>query len=104
MIRLTTLTDAHSIPLHQFFSNSSGGLAPDVLVILQREGLSDHALELQRAMEMLGNPYPRNRDLRHAAMEGFTDAQHDALNGPIRADGAMKSGAGFPRAATDHAA
>lgn len=65
---------------HQFFSNSSGGLAPEVYAVLLRADLPEHAAALQQEMDMLGRPYPRDRMLRNNVMDGFDDAQNAALN------------------------
>lgn len=66
---------------HQFFSNSSGGLAPEAHEALLRLDLHDQAAALKAGMDMLGDPYPRNRTQRSRAIDGFTMAQNDALNG-----------------------
>jgi len=50
--------------LPQFFSNSTGVLAPEAENALRRIGLSNAADALSQAMAVFGSPYPRDRGAR----------------------------------------
>jgi Domain of unknown function (DUF4375) len=50
--------------VHQFFSNSSGNLAPDVATALREAGLPKHAEAVEAGMAMFGSPYPVDRKRR----------------------------------------
>lgn len=56
--------------VHQFFFNSSGQYAPDVVDALREIGLSKHADVVQRGIDMFGKPYqtdtPQRRQLHFA--------------------------------------
>jgi hypothetical protein len=47
--------------LHQFFSNSTGVLAPEALEAFRAMGLAEWADILAEAMRFFGSPYPRER-------------------------------------------
>ena len=69
--------------VHQFFFNSSGALAPDVVLALREAGLPKHAAAVQRGIDMFRSPYPRNTEKRRAqyfAQSGTTPFD-EALNG-----------------------
>lgn len=51
--------------VHQFFSNSSGDFAVEVVATMRDVGLPRHAAALQRSVDMFEKPYPSNRDVRH---------------------------------------
>nr|WP_315481876.1 DUF4375 domain-containing protein [uncultured Undibacterium sp.] len=48
----------------QFFSNSTGVLAPEALIALKRIGLDDAAEITEACMTFFGEEYPRDRDTR----------------------------------------
>ncbi len=73
------LAEAYNGSVHQFFTNSSGTMAPQVRDALLRMGLPDHAAAVQSGMDLIGNPYPRGTDQRRAVMAGFTEAQDSFL-------------------------
>jgi Domain of unknown function (DUF4375) len=50
--------------LHQFFSNTTGLLAPEAVDGFRAIGASVWADILAEAMEMFGSPYPRVREVR----------------------------------------
>ncbi len=50
--------------IHQFFSNSSGDWAPDVVEAFEAVGLPKHAKALQKGIDMFDAPYPTDRDER----------------------------------------
>jgi hypothetical protein len=49
---------------HQFFSNTTGLLAPEALDSFKAIGATVWAELLAQAMKHFGTPYPRSRDLR----------------------------------------
>jgi hypothetical protein len=49
---------------HQFFSNSTGVLAPEALAAFRAMGLTEWAAILEEAMRFFGEPYPRERGAR----------------------------------------
>src|SRR5262245_6128937 len=49
---------------HQFFSNSTGVLAPEALEAFRAIGLSEWAGVLDEAVAFFGNPYPREQARR----------------------------------------
>jgi hypothetical protein len=49
---------------HQFFSNTTGLLAPEALEAFRAIGAVEWAEILAEAMKYFGTPYPRNRDER----------------------------------------
>ena len=53
---------------YQFFSNSTGILAPEALAGYRAIGLAEWAEILAVAMEFFGNPYPRDRGDRDALL------------------------------------
>ncbi|MBV8837559.1 MAG: DUF4375 domain-containing protein [Alphaproteobacteria bacterium] len=50
--------------VHQFFYNSTGDLAPEVLAAMVELGLEPQAEIFRRALAMLGEPYIRDNALR----------------------------------------
>ncbi len=52
--------------VHQFFANSSGDFATEVVATMWEAGLSHHAEALQRSVDMFDKPYPSNRNIRQA--------------------------------------
>jgi hypothetical protein len=53
---------------HQFFSNTTGLLAPEALEGFRAIGMTDWAGLLAEAMEYFGTPYPRNREDRKQSL------------------------------------
>jgi len=51
--------------VHQFFTNSSGDFATEVVTTMREVGLPRHAAALQRSVDMFGKPYLSDRDVRH---------------------------------------
>lgn len=50
--------------LHQFFSNSTGVLAPEAVEAFRAIGLYEWTKILEEAMAYFGHPYPRDQDER----------------------------------------
>jgi hypothetical protein len=57
--------------LGQFFSNSTGVLAPEAAEALIKLGMPISAQAIKNAMLFFGEPYPRGRSLREEAFEEF---------------------------------
>jgi hypothetical protein len=55
--------------LHQFFSNSTGVLAPEALAAFRAIGLAEWADVLAEAMRFFGEPYPRERAIRQELLD-----------------------------------
>lgn len=58
--------------LHQFFSNTTGLLAPEALEGFRAIGLTEWAEILAEAMKFFGSPYPRERADRNDLLASFT--------------------------------
>ncbi len=56
--------------LHQFFSNSTGVLAPEALAGFSAIGLAEWAIILEEAMAYFGNSYPREQADRLRLLTG----------------------------------
>lgn len=56
--------------LHQFFSNSTGVLAPEALAGFRAIGLHEWAEILRKAINLFGDSYPRKQEDRLDALEG----------------------------------
>lgn len=56
---------------HQFFSNFTGVLAPEAAQGFRAVGLAECADLLENAMVKFGEPYPRDRAARRAALEAL---------------------------------
>ena len=56
--------------LHQFFSNSTGVLAPEAIAAFETIGIPDLATVVRDAAGLFGEPYPRDREKREEALEG----------------------------------
>ncbi|MBV8582225.1 MAG: DUF4375 domain-containing protein [Candidatus Eremiobacteraeota bacterium] len=54
----------------QYFWNSSGIIAPEAVLGFQALDMPQCATIVERAMSHFGTPYPRNREQRHALIEG----------------------------------
>jgi hypothetical protein len=78
--------------VEQFFYNSSGTLAPEVVLALSAMGLPKHAAAVEKGIDMFPVPYPRDTEKRRDIMEKRGDALRDALvalTGDVD-DGAME--------------
>jgi hypothetical protein len=54
--------------LHQFFSNTTGILAPEALSGFRAIGLREWSEVLEDAMHLFGADYPRDRDVRRSLL------------------------------------
>lgn len=67
--------------VHQFFFNSSGRYAPDVVASLREIELTTHADVVQRGIDMFGKPYPTDTQKRRVLnFAGGWGAWDDALS------------------------
>lgn len=64
----------------QFFSNSTGVLAPEAIRGFRAIGQTEIAAVVERAVAQFGPIYPRERDLRNAALLDLPDAAFDDLD------------------------
>ena len=67
----------------QFFSNNTGVLAPEAVVAFRKIGMPETAALVERAMLLLGHPYPRGRDEREEAIEAAWEASDEKEGGPF---------------------
>ena len=79
--------------VHQFFSNSSGDLALEVVVALREANLPKHADAVQKGVDMFAAPYPVDRQIRDGYFFGNGettewDNKLDALTADVD-DGAI---------------
>lgn len=68
--------------LAQFFSNSAGALAPEAVEGLRAVGMPEAADLLAAAAALLGEPYPRDRDQRSAALDDLLSGEDGDEEGP----------------------
>ena len=64
----------------QFFWNSTGVLAPEAVEGFLEIGLTQVASLISSSMALLGQPYPRDRDERHARLSEVTKGALDPLD------------------------
>ena len=62
--------------LGQFFSNSTGVLAPEAVDGFRKLGMPKCASAIEEAMRFFGEPYPRDSGIRQGILEQFF-AQHE---------------------------
>jgi Domain of unknown function (DUF4375) len=61
----------------QYFSNSTGVLAPEAVLAFRQLGMPQTAAAVERAMSFFAVPYPRERGQREEALEAGFDAAGD---------------------------
>jgi hypothetical protein len=66
----------------QFFFNSSGVLAPEAVEAFLAIGQPKVAACIQKAMDMLPSPYPRDRQVRQAALRDLQPNTTDTESAP----------------------
>jgi hypothetical protein len=71
-------SEVHNGGFDQFFSNSTGVLAPEALEGFRTLGLDDAVLAVTRAMSVFGDPYPRDQDEREAVLDAMEVAYEKA--------------------------
>lgn len=67
----------------QFFSNSTGVLAPEGVEAFRTIGMPQTAALIAKAMVAFGSEYPRDRDEREDALEAIWEATGDDEEGPF---------------------
>jgi hypothetical protein len=94
----------------QYFSNSTGVLAPEAVVAFRALGMPQAAAILEQAMAFFDFPYPRDRGHREDALEAAFDASGDddfdpfqSVDGPFSELLETENG-GFDAAADKYAA
>jgi hypothetical protein len=65
---------------HQFFSNSTGVLAPEACAGFRAIGLPDLAEVVQKAMDFFPQPFPRERDTRNDLLDRYSHQHPDEWN------------------------
>jgi hypothetical protein len=76
-----TMSEVVNGGLKQYFGNSTGILAPEAVLGFQRIGKPELAAALQKAMALLGEPYPREHKERGERLAGLTGAQAQETQG-----------------------
>jgi hypothetical protein len=66
--------------LHQFFSNTTGILAPEAVLGFQAIGLTDFAELIEKSMSFFGEYYPREREKRQELLDLFDEENKDTWN------------------------
>jgi hypothetical protein len=66
--------------LHQFFSNDTGVLAPEAVAACRALSMPALAGVTERAMAWFGEPYPRERETRQAALTAFSETHGDGAD------------------------
>lgn len=64
--------------IEQFFSNSTGVLAPEAVTGFNKLGMPKAAEALAQGMAWFGSPYPRQRDVRTIKLDNYINA-HDSM-------------------------
>ena len=76
-----TMSEVVNGGLEQYFRNSTGILAPEAVLGFQRIGKPELAAALQKAIALLGEPYPRERKERSERLAGLTGGQKQETEG-----------------------
>ena len=93
----------------QFFSNSTGVLAPEAVAAFKALGMPKTAAAVEQAMSFFGQPYPRDREPREEALEAGFDQHGDDFDPFQEADNVFfetieEENGGFASAADTYAA
>jgi len=67
--------------IHQLFFNSAGDVVPDAITAARRAGAASVADVIEKAAELLGDPYPTDRSQRQAALDALSRTEVDRLDG-----------------------
>jgi len=70
---------------HQFFSNSTGVLAPEASQAFRSLGMPQVGALVEGAMSLLGPTFPRDRAVRQRALSGLRKSASDSLHAPFQA-------------------
>jgi len=98
------VSDIENGGLHQFFGNSTGIFAPEMVEWFERAGMPGPASILKQAMAKFGEPYPRSQAARQRFLEGFKGEKREEWDPFIELDqpfydGVNGSAGGFDAAA-----
>jgi hypothetical protein len=94
--------------LHQFFTNSTGVLAPEAIVAYEALGMPKVAAVLRAAVAWFGPIYPRERDAREALLDTYENENPEQWNPFERLDDQFfelidEENGGFRKAADGYA-
>lgn len=64
---------------HQFVFNRSGAWLPELIAVMERLGLGEHAARVSGALKLFPADYPRDQHARRAIMAEFTERQDNVL-------------------------
>lgn len=64
---------------HQFVFNRSGAWLPELIGVMERLGLGEHAARVSGALKLFPADYPRDQQARRAIMAEFTEQQDNVL-------------------------
>lgn len=76
-----TMSEVVNGGLQQYFSNSTGILAPEAVLGFQHIGKPELAAALEKAMALLGTPYPRERKDRAERLAALTGGAAQEMEG-----------------------
>jgi hypothetical protein len=88
---------------HQFFWNSTGGLAPEAETAFRELGMPLTSDVVRRALGLFGEPFPRDRDARWQQLEELDRSSLERLDEEFYALWDSENG-GFISAAESYAA
>ena len=66
--------------LHQFFSNSTGILAPEAIAAYQMIGMPKLASVIEAAARWFGSDYPRRREIREELLDSYETEHPEGWN------------------------
>lgn len=67
--------DVNNGGFHQYFFNSAGDLVPDALEAAELSGVTELALLIRRALDLLDVQDPANREARADSLDGLDPEQ-----------------------------
>jgi hypothetical protein len=94
--------------LHQFFSNSTGILAPEAIAAYQMIGMPKLASVIEAAARWFGSDYPRRREIRQELLDSCETEHPEGWNPFSRLDDEFfalidQENGGFRQAADEYA-
>ncbi|TDK18456.1 DUF4375 domain-containing protein [Luteimonas aestuarii] len=72
-----TQSEVRNGGFNQYFSNSTGVLAPEAVVAFRALGMPQSAAAIEQAMAFFDSPYPRERNERQEALDAAWEASGD---------------------------
>ncbi len=73
-------TEVNNGGFHQLFLNGAGDVVADAVAASRRVGLPTRSALIERAMRVLGDPYPAERQARMAALEDLSASDLELLD------------------------